>query len=357
MAIYKRTKKNGKTVYDLVYYDDQGKQKWKTFSTKKAADDYEAKVRVAKRENNYQEVFAVKPEYTTTFNELAGKYIELHQGLRSWGNSRAYTVKALQEEFGDRKLAQITRLELEQWRKKRLSKADGSPRKPASVDQDLAIFHHMLAKAKEWGLLQNSPFDTGSSLFFRPDNARKRYATLEELEALLQACPPDLALIVEVAVITGLRKGNVLGLTWEMVNLKNRFIDIPASEMKAKKAFKFPINDRLAEILGELRRKNQLRSPYVFCDERGRQIKDIWRAFKKALKQAGLEDFTFHDLRHTFASHLIMNGADLVTLGSLLAHADIKTTMRYSHLSQEHRAAAANLAPNLRKILDSARAK
>ncbi|MCD6256016.1 MAG: site-specific integrase, partial [Deltaproteobacteria bacterium] len=80
---------------------------------------------------------------------------------------------------------------------------------------------------------------------------------------------------------------------------------------------------------------------YVFVNPKtGRPYDDLKRSFKTALKRAGIEDFTFHDLRHTFASHLVMNGVDLMTVKELLGHKDIKMTMRYSHLSPDHKRVA-----------------
>lgn len=347
MAIKKHILKSGKVRWKLIAYDDMGRQVWRTFDTKADAVDYESRMRVAKRENNYPEVFKPKPEYKTTFAQLAEKYAELYKDRPAWQTCKASVVKALVKDFGHKRLSQITRLDLELWRKKRLQKPDGSPRNKSSVDQDMAHFRHMLNKAKEWGLLEKSPFDNGQSLFYKPDNARKRFLSHEEMQALFNACPPTLRTIVEVAILTGLRKNNVLGLTWEMVDLKAGFINIPAHQMKAKKAHKLPIGERLAAILRELRRKNMLKSPYVFVNDRGRQIRFIGDAFRKACKQADVRDFRFHDLRHSFASHLIMAGADLVTVGSLLGHADVKTTMRYAHLSQAHRKAAVGLLDSL----------
>ena len=85
-----------------------------------------------------------------------------------------------------------------------------------------------------------------------------------------------------------------------------------------------------------MRREKQLKSPYVFCDSQGRRFFEVKRSFASACRKAGLEDFRFHDLRHTFASHLVMKGVGLKAVQELLGHADIKMTMRYSHLSQAH---------------------
>jgi site-specific recombinase XerD len=101
---------------------------------------------------------------------------------------------------------------------------------------------------------------------------------------------------------------------------------------------------------------NQLKSPYVF----GRRVGDIRESFTRAAKRAGIKECTFHTLRHTFASHLIMRGVSLNATGELLGHADIKTTMTYAHPSQEHLKNSVNLLndlPGIRQGLETAGAK
>jgi len=83
-------------------------------------------------------------------------------------------------------------------------------------------------------------------------------------------------------------------------------------------------------------RPKHLHSDYVFCNEAGERCDEVKRSFPTACRRAGLKDFRFHDLRHTFASHLVMNGVNLKTVQQLLGHRDIRMTLRYSHLSREH---------------------
>jgi site-specific recombinase XerD len=96
-----------------------------------------------------------------------------------------------------------------------------------------------------------------------------------------------------------------------------------------------------------VRRGNQLKSPYVFCDSEGNRFYEVKRSFATACKKAGLENIRFHDLRHTFASHLVMKGASLKVVQELLGHADIKMTMRYAHLSQAHMRESVSLLNSL----------
>ena len=178
---------------------------------------------------------------------------------------------------------------------------------------------------------------------FKENNQRLRFLTEVEIDSLLTACTPHLRPIVETALHSGMRRGELLSLKWEQI--RNGFIYL--TETKSGKARQIPINDRLAEVFREVRRGNQLKSPYVFCDSQGRRFYEVKRSFVSACRRAGLEDFRFHDLRHTFASRLVMKGASLKAVQELLGHADMKMTMRYAHLSQEHLRDSVNLLNDL----------
>jgi integrase len=202
----------------------------------------------------------------------------------------------------------------------------------------MSVLRHIFSKAVEWEMLENNPFRKGSRLMFKENNHRLRFLSDAEVEALLKACDDlkahsyHLRPIVEVAILTGMRREEILGLKWEQI--RNGLIYL--TKTKANKARQIPINDRLAGVFKELRQANQLKSEYVFCDAQGRRFHEVKRSFATACRRAGLDDFRFHDLRHTFASHLVMKGVSLKAVQELLGHADLKMTMRYAHLSKEH---------------------
>lgn len=342
--VLKRVGKKG-VSWVVDYFTPEGKRRRKFFPLKKDAEAYLGKVVSAKREGRYHDVFDVKKETLVTFNELADEYVKNFGGQRSFEGFKRHVVKDLREVFGDKRLSEIIYLELETYRNRRKdtpTKA-GKPRTDASVNRDMAILGHMLSKAVEWGMLETSPFKKGKRLMFKENNHRLRFLTDAEVEALLRACSPHLRPIVEVALLTGMRRGELFGLKWEQI--RNGFIYL--TETKSGKARQIPINDRLAEVFKEVRRGNQLKSPYVFCGPDGKRFFEVKRSFASACRRAGLEDFRFHDLRHTFASHLVMNGVGLKAVQELLGHADIKMTMRYAHLSQAHLKEAVAVLNNL----------
>jgi integrase len=308
------------------------------------------KVLAAKKEKRYFDIFDFKKENLTTFKELAARYEEIFRNQKSY-ISKSSRLKMLMEYFGDRRLSHITYLDLELYRNKRKAipargKKTGAD---ASVNREMALISHLLNKGVEWEMLETSPFKKGQRLMVKENNQRLRFLSNGEVEALLKACLPHLKPIVEVALLTGMRRGEILGLKWEQI--RNGFIYL--TETKSGKSRQIPINDRLAEVFKEVRRENQLKSPYVFADSKGRRYYEVKRSFATACRKAGIEDFRFHDLRHTFASHLVMRGVGLKAVQELLGHADLTMTMRYAHLSKAHLQEAVAVLNNLGNILNS----
>jgi integrase len=343
-TIRKRTNRKG-TVWQIDFYDPEGKRVMKCFPLKKDAEAYLGKVQAAKREGRYHDVFDLKKESQTTFNELAALYVENFGTQRAFMTSKRYLLNVVQDHFGGRSLSEITYLDLETYRNKRKATPTigCKPRTDASVNREMALVSHMLAKTVEWGLLENSPFKKGKRLMLKENNHRLRFLTEVEIDTLLKGCTPHLKPIVETGLHTGMRRGELLSLKWEQI--RNGFIYL--TETKSGKARQIPINDRLAEIFREVRCGNQLKSPYVFCAPEGKRFYEVKHSFTSACKRAGIEDFRFHDLRHTFASRLVMKGASLKAVQELLGHADMKMTMRYAHLSQEHLRDSVNLLNDL----------
>jgi len=141
--------------------------------------------------------------------------------------------------------------------------------------------------------------------------------------------------MMQFALLTGLRKSNVLNSKWSQVDLRHACLHIPADEAKGGRDLRLPLAKKAVQLLAAFPRHPA--SDYVFCKEDGRPYRDIYSGFRLAVKKAGLQDVTIHTLRHTVGSHLVMNGVDLATVKDLLGHRDIRTTLRYAHLAQDHK--------------------
>ena len=143
--------------------------------------------------------------------------------------------------------------------------------------------------------------------------------------------------IVITPLNTGMRKSEILSLEWERhVDMRHSKILLDRTKNGERRVI--PINSTLRNTLKSLVR--HINSPYVFVDSNGRRFKDVKRSFATALRRVGIKDFHFHDLRHTFASHLVMNGVDLATVKELMGHKNFAMTLRYAHLSQGHKVVA-----------------
>jgi len=240
---------------------------------------------------------------------------------------------------------------------------NGALRSKASVNREMSCFHHLFMKANEWEMIDQKPFERGKSLILKENNKRLRYLYYGEIGRLLDACstkvvkfpqkrghigqmtrrdPDYLREIVECALLTGMRKGEILLLKWEQI--RGGFIYL--TKTKTNEARQIPANEDLERLFREIRKRSNLKSPYVFTFQ-GKPVSGIKTAFNAAVKRAGIEDFRFHDLRHTFASHLIMRGGSLKDVQELLGHKTMTMTLRYAHLSQEHKKAAVNLLSGL----------
>jgi len=207
------------------------------------------------------------------------------------------------------------------------------------VHNELAVLKHMLRRGRRLGYLDVVPDIDMPTV----PTGRTRYLDADELARLLAACGESrnryLPAIVVIAIHTGMRKGEILGLTWERVNVSTSTIAL--YKTKSGKPRGVPINGEVYDALVGIEPVAARRRGYVFKGVRGKeQWGQIRTAWENAVERAGIKDFRFHDLRHTAASYLVMRGASPVDVKDILGHSDIKTTMKYAHLSPSHLRAA-----------------
>ena len=284
----------------------------------------------------------------TTIGELAQRYCDLISARKRGGAREGYRLRNLAKQFGGRAelregkwffeggrtVGELTREAIEQWH---ASKGGTSP---VNADRELALLRHMFSCALEWKMLRENPA-RGIRLFKRK-NRRLRYLTREEINLLLKNLCGVVRLIVLTALHTGMRRGELLALKWTDIDWLAGSIHVRKSKNGEDRFV--PIDSVLAAELKSWHRLK--RSEFVFAWSDGRAVRDFRETFNSALSKSKIADFRFHDLRHTFASHFMMNGGDLFTLKEILGHKTILMTQRYAHLSQAHKREVA-------KVLDT----
>jgi integrase len=359
-GIFQYVGKNG-TVYGISYRVGGKKHREVTGSLLGEAQEQLAeKKHLAKRGT----FLSASQKRKITFEDLVGKYTKLQDGNRFYETSKKYFIQAISDYFSDRRLFQITALDIEEFKKQRKeSPARGKEiRSGVSVNRELEVLRHMLNKAIEWKMLDVNPFNGfKESIFFKEQNDRVRFLEEEEIKRLLEVAPPYLANILKAALFTGLRKGDLLHMKWEDVDLERGLLNFREEKKRGKFAIKH-LNDDMISLLMSIpkgksdyifngpvpRKKGKVKEKYAALpDPDGTLLKDVKRSFHSALKKAGIKDFRFHDLRHTSASYLIMRGASLKAVQEHLGHTSINMTQRYSHLSGDFQREQVNLLNGL----------
>ncbi|UCF85809.1 MAG: site-specific integrase [Desulfobacteraceae bacterium] len=290
--------------YRIDYFDPNGKRVRKMFKKKKDADAELGKRVSLIAEGRYLDV---KEDCKTTLKELLDKYEENFKHQSHYQRSKRYSFKNFKEYIGseDVLLSSIRYVDLETYYNHLRNKPTkhGTIRKQGSTNREIAAIHHLFVKALEWDMIEKSPFEGKKALCGKENNERVRYLLKDEIRRLLDECKhmPYLRRIVVCAINSGMRKGEILSLRWKQV--RNGIIRLEKTKTLNKR--NIPINEDLAQVFKDIRAEQGLSSKHVFT-RNGKVIKRLDVGYNAAVKRAGIEDFTFHDLRHTFASHLVM---------------------------------------------------
>lgn len=270
--------------------------------------------------------------------------------------------------FGKCELSEITAKNVEKWRAEKLK----SGNKPATTNRSINTLKASLNRAVDWGILKENPLsrvkpqklDTNGIIRFLSNEEEVRLrSALDSRDATTRKerdsanawretrhCEllPDLNKVtfcdylkplILLDLNTGLRRGELFNLTWNDVDLERAMLTVKGAGAKSSQTRHIPLNEEAADVLHKWKSQSKSDS-FVFPGKNGDRMDNIKKSWTKLVKDANINDFRFHDLRHTFASNLVMAGVDLNTVRDLLGHSDIKMTLRYAHLAPEVKANA-----------------
>ncbi|MDD5653887.1 MAG: site-specific integrase [Candidatus Omnitrophica bacterium] len=260
------------------------------------------------------------------FADFADEYLKIHSKQHKGYRTESKIINHFKRYFARKYLHEITVLDIQRYKTERIEQVA-----PATVNRALAILKSMFNRAIEWGKARDNPMRKIKLL--RENNKRLRFLEREEIGKLLSCCSPHLLPIVKLALNTGMRKGEILRLKWQDIDFKRDIAYL--QETKSGEKREIPLNNTAKNTL--LAMPKHPDSPYVFCNKEGEPYGDIKKSWLTAVKKACIINFHFHDLRHTFASQLVMSGVDLNTVRELLGHHSFEMTLRYSHLSPGHK--------------------
>lgn len=361
--IKERKRKNGESSYTVSIRIKGCPPLTKTFKRKTDAKEWERRTETEIRENiNFPKRKAQK----LTISEVIDKFIGFKLNKYKPKMQKEFT-KALnwyKKEIGSLYLSNITTAKLVECREKLSKKNKEVPTKndkvitkdetlaPATINHYMAclgtVFTYCIADLE---ILDINPMTKVKKV--KANNARKRFLEIEEISKLLKTClntDYELFLCVLIALSTGARKSEILKLTWGMVDFKQktlRFLHTKNGDDRDT-----PISGLLYDELQKFKNQNKVRhlkNDYIFRTSDGKQKESlIGKLFPKVVKKCGITNFRFHDLRHTAASWLAMNGTSQPVLQEILGHKTPAMTSRYKHFMSEYK------RPAIDKLADTA---
>lgn len=330
MGVFKNKKDNW---YWIDYYYEGRRKRERISPSKKVAENVLAKRKTEIAENRFLDKNKIE---RIKFRDFASIYLNNHSkaNKRSWKSTDRGLVNSLVDFFGHRHLHEISPMLVEQYKSERRQYVS-----PATVNRSLSCLRCMFNKAILWGKGKENP--VRQVKFFKEDNKRVRFLELHEVARLLGQCSEKLKAIVTVALNTGMRKNELATLKWRDVDFGRNVIAVVKTKSGEKRHI--PLNAISKKALMSVRKHPE--SEYIFCGKTGKPF-DWRKSFETALKRAGILDFRFHDLRHSFASQMVMSGIDLNTVRELMGHKDMSLTLRYAHLSPDHKSKAVEILGN-----------
>ncbi len=360
--IQERKSKEGKTTYKVLVRLKGFPTQTATFDRKTDAKKWAQQTEAAIREGRH---FKTTESKKHTVAELIDRYMrDVMPKKSAIMKKQEFQLKWWKDKIGVYLLADVTPALIAEYRDKlmltpveclkdkasntkRKSKQGGAvtlepekiqkPRSSASVNRYLAVLSHAFTIAiKEWGWLEDSPMRKLSKL--RESNSVVRFLSDDERERLLAACKesknPYLYTVVVIGLSTGARKMEIMGLTWKDVDLKMEVIRLTKTKNGEFRAV--PLQKHALDLVRAMSKVRRIDTDLLFPGENPKTPAELRKPWVDALERANVVNFRFHDLRHSAASYLAMNGATLAELAEILGHKTLAMVKRYSHLSEQH---------------------
>jgi len=267
-----------------------------------------------------------------SLGELAPWYLALPEVKAKLSHDRdEHSIRHLE---GGTRISALTHGMLEGYQRKRLAEASvrrlGKMTTPAEVNREVACLKTILNRAVRHGKLESNPI--GHVKLLPENNVRQRILTQEELDLLLLKCMGHIRPVVLMAYYLPMRRAEILKLTWDEVDLDTGFIRLPADRTKTKAARVVSIHPRAQEMLKGLPRG--LHTKRVSLKD-GKPFEEFRHSFRTACQEAGIADFTFHDLRHCAINNLRLAGNDFFQIMALSGHRTMNVFKRYNTVTEE----------------------
>jgi integrase len=265
--------------------------------------------------------------------DLAINYIERHgykKRPRSLQGDLGLLKNVILPSLGNMRISHVTRRDIELLHKNLQST-------PYKANHSLALLSKMFNLAISWEWRDSNPV---ANIPRYQEEKRDRWLNEEELNRLWEVLERHsnrmTAYVFKFLLLTGARKGEALGATWDQFDLEKGVWTKPSHLTKQKKKEHLPLSEKTIEILQIVKKRTPKGSIYVFPGQiEGKPLKEIKTFWKTVLKESKLENVRIHDLRHTHAAHLVSSGLSLPIVGKLLGHTQASTTQRYAHLADE----------------------
>lgn len=313
-----------------------------TFKRLTDAKRWEQQTEAAIREGRH---FRTSKSKKRTLAELIDKYTKevLDRKTSNTVNQRLY-LKYWKDEIGNRVLADVTPALITEYRNKLVGKENDFGRTVGTTTANrytTALGHVFTIAVNDWEWMDHNPVRRISK--FKESRGRVRFLSDDERTAILAACKkskdPHLYNVVILALSTGARKSELLTLKWKDVDLKRGMITLHETKNGERRAL--PLKGLALQLIeNSLEKSDPTPKPndFLFPSTKKAQPIDIRTSWENAVKNAGIDDFRFHDLRHSAASYLAMSGASLAEIAEVMGHKTLQMVKRYSHLSEAHTA-------------------